>query len=420
MNIWQKMKAPFSGESAGLHKTIAVVAVITLLLAIPVTLTLVQSQQDIRQEAAQRKRNNNNNNNNYRQSNYGSNSAKESNYARGPQERIVPTAAPPGGTQASYTYITINPGQPTPPGAVCSGRTCRLPSPTKIPPGGAVSAYVDIVIPPGQPLPPGAICTRSQPPTCQVTPTPISVSPDLIPTLSCNHAGSNPNTCIKPWLTPPPGYWDAPGGGTYCDKPGVNQDTCVSRLTPTPDYSSCDNYGVNQANCVNHTPTPGGGAESGYGGGGGGGGSTNPICRFFPAFPGCNITPTITPGTGNPTTTPSVGPGTLVPTSPASGNGSTRNFALDLVLHGIGSGGDVVNVGGGNPNPQTVERAVQMQFFDAQNRPAGTATGVLTYDNTSGTYKGIVSLPLPAGAYTALITTDNYIQSTPRGIIQVQ
>lgn len=387
-NVWQKITSPFSGESAGLHKLIAVLAVLALLIAIPVTLTLVQSQQDIRQEAAQRNRNNNN----YRQSGYDTNSPKESNYANSNnKERIVPTNPPTGAPQPTFAYVTLKPGEPTPVGSVCSGGANNM-----------ICRIVPTITSTGT-------CTGWQCP-----PTPTSVPPDLLPTLSCNHAGSDSNACIKPWLTPPPGYFDAPGGGTYCDKPGANQSTCISRLTPTPDYSSCDNYRVNQNNCIHETPTPqvdGGGGSGGSGGSGGGsgGGSLPAVCKLLPMLPQCKVTPTTNPGGG-----------TISPTSPATGTGPTRTFALNLILHGIGSGGDVINPSGGNPNPQTVERGVQMQFFDSQNRPAGTATGVVTYDAASGTYKGTVSLPLPAGSYTALVTTDNYIQSTPRGIIQVQ
>jgi hypothetical protein len=347
-NVWQKITAPFSGESAGLHKLIAGLAVLALLLAIPVTLTLVQSQQDIRQEAAQRNRNNNNNN--YRQNSYDTNKPNESGYNQANnRDRIVPTNPPTGTPQPTFAYVTLKPGEPTPAGAICSGgannRTCRIePTPTR---------YYE--------------------------------------------------------------YGDGVGGDTYddCDRGIANMNNCSYNPAAQSQYTQ--NVCSDAKDCTNilltQTPIPttydGGGSG---GSGDGGSGSNNPLCSLFPTLPGCS--------SNNPTPTGSGGATT--PTSPATGTGPTRSFALNLVLHGIGSGGDVVNVGGGNPNPQTIERPVQMQFFDAQNRPAGTATGVVTYDPTSGTYKGTVSLPLQSGAYTALVTTDNYIQSTPRGIIQVQ
>ncbi len=342
-NVWQKITSPFSNESAGLNKLIAVLAVLALLIAIPVTLTLVQSQQDIRQEAAQRNRNNNN----YRQSGYDTNSPKESNYANSPnKDRIVPTNAPTGVAQPTFAYVTLKPGEPTPAGAICSGgannRTCRInPTPTR---------YYE--------------------------------------------------------------YGDGVGGDIYddCDRGIANMNNCSYNSAAQAQYHQ--NFCSDAKDCTNPllTQNPIPTTYDGGGSGGGGGGSNNPVCSLFPTLPGCSSNNPAPTGSG----------GAITPTSPATGTGPIRSFALNLVLHGIGSGGDVVNVGGGNPNPQTVERPVQMQFYDAQNRPAGTATGVVTYDPTSGTYKGTVSLPLQSGAYTALVTTDNYIQSTPRGIIQVQ
>lgn len=70
-------------------------------------------------------------------------------------------------------------------------------------------------------------------------------------------------------------------------------------------------------------------------------------------------------------------------------------ITFDLLLHGIGKAGDNVlpgAAGGGNINPKHPLRQVEVNLFGASNQLKATGSGFVTFDPTSGSFKGKINM----------------------------
>ena len=112
----------------------------------------------------------------------------------------------------------------------------------------------------------------------------------------------------------------------------------------------------------------------------------------------------VTP-TPNPTNTP-------MPTATPVPN--SIRAAVTLLLHGIGKAGDNVSPGStGNTTPVTPQRSVVLQFINSQNVVVSQATGLVTYNNTTGDFRGTIDagVALPSGTYIVKAKSPNYLSS---------
>lgn len=121
--------------------------------------------------------------------------------------------------------------------------------------------------------------------------------------------------------------------------------------------------------------------------------------------------PTATPTAATPTEV-------LSPTAIAS---NAATLQLNLVLHGIGAGGDNANPTANslsNKNPMTKERNTVVSIFDVNNNLVASATGSLKYSSPSGSFTGTVSTAtaLAAGKYSLKVRTDNHLTRLVGGI----
>lgn len=138
-------------------------------------------------------------------------------------------------------------------------------------------------------------------------------------------------------------------------------------------------------------------------------------------------TPTPTPIQSVPTSTPTsivtvapttpVATSTLIPTTaPEEG---TTSVVVNLMLHGIGEGGDAVNPNSqGNMNPLHPQRTVSVDVYNAQNQLVATKQGIITFNTASGAFTGNISLgnTITTGAHTIRIKVDQYLRGIVAGI----
>jgi len=97
-----------------------------------------------------------------------------------------------------------------------------------------------------------------------------------------------------------------------------------------------------------------------------------------------------------------------------------RTFNLTILLDGIGRAGDVINPGSqGNSDPLLTQRDVFFDIYDEENDLVAELEGVVSYDTTSGSYKGTVKTPLLSGAYSAIIDLFNYPEEAVPGILNL-
>jgi hypothetical protein len=91
---------------------------------------------------------------------------------------------------------------------------------------------------------------------------------------------------------------------------------------------------------------------------------------------------------------------------------------LIVCLHGLGNCGDSSNPhGAGNLNPKHPQRIVTISVYNSQNILATTTQGTITYDPSSGVFKGIINIGgLASGAYLVKVKTDQYLQAQIPGI----
>lgn len=100
---------------------------------------------------------------------------------------------------------------------------------------------------------------------------------------------------------------------------------------------------------------------------------------------------------GNPT--PTVQPG-------------STNLSMNILLHGLGQGGDNANPsGGGNQNPTRPNRTINVTLTDINNATLPPAQGTLIFSQTSGSFQGIVPLGnnFTTGVYRPNIKVNQYL-----------
>ncbi len=104
--------------------------------------------------------------------------------------------------------------------------------------------------------------------------------------------------------------------------------------------------------------------------------------------------------------------------SPTPAPGATK-LALTIFLHGIGRGGDSANPNSqGSPTPLHFKRRINIEIFNPQNQLVVGTEGEITYDSSSGSFKGIVDVgsPLQTGNYTVKVKTSQYLKTLVPGI----
>jgi hypothetical protein len=128
-------------------------------------------------------------------------------------------------------------------------------------------------------------------------------------------------------------------------------------------------------------------------------------------------TPDITPTEASASATPIESGQT--PTSEPTGSASvTTKVDLQLLLHGLGIGGDNVSAtGGGNMTPLHPEREVTIEFFDTQNKLAASKSGTVTYASDSGKFTGTIDLGnVVNGQFLIKVKSDQFLKSQVSGI----
>lgn len=140
----------------------------------------------------------------------------------------------------------------------------------------------------------------------------------------------------------------------------------------------------------------------------------NTVLAKSPQFTLVGPTPTmgstITPTAALPTAT-------LAPANtPIPGSTSV---AVNLLLHGIGKGGDAVNAGSlGNMTPLRPQRTVTVDVYDVQNQLVLSKQGTVTFNATAGNFTGYVDLgtQFTTGLYTVKVKTEQHLRGLVGGI----
>lgn len=135
--------------------------------------------------------------------------------------------------------------------------------------------------------------------------------------------------------------------------------------------------------------------------------------QLFTVTGGSSTSPTATtiPST---TTVPSL---TTVPTEPVE-EGNTY-ATVNLLLHGIGKGGDAVNAGGtGNMSPLRLQRTVTVDIYDVNNQLVLSKQGTVNFNPTLGNFSGNVALgdSFNTGMYTVKVKSEQYLRGLVSGI----
>ncbi len=124
-----------------------------------------------------------------------------------------------------------------------------------------------------------------------------------------------------------------------------------------------------------------------------------------------SITPTKTPIPVIPTNTPA-------PTQTPIQN--STSLSITVKLHGIGTGGDVVNPSStGNQNPVNPTRNITAEMYQAStNTKVADIAGTVNYDSASGTFKGTLNAPstITTNGYNFRIKSDRYLITQLLGV----
>ena len=102
---------------------------------------------------------------------------------------------------------------------------------------------------------------------------------------------------------------------------------------------------------------------------------------------------------------------------------SGTQFAVTILLHGVGHGGDnVAPDSQGNDKPIHIQRTAAVEVYDSNNVLVASPTGTVTFDPHTGTYKGIISVgrTLPAGAYITKITVAHHLNKSAVTIVTIK
>jgi hypothetical protein len=97
-------------------------------------------------------------------------------------------------------------------------------------------------------------------------------------------------------------------------------------------------------------------------------------------------------------------------------------FAIIVLLHGVGHGGDnVAPNSNGNDRPIHIQRTAALQIYDSNNTLVASPTGVVTFDPLTGTYKGIIDVGrvLPPGAYITKIIVAYHLNKSAVKIVTI-
>jgi hypothetical protein len=132
------------------------------------------------------------------------------------------------------------------------------------------------------------------------------------------------------------------------------------------------------------------------------------------------VYPSVSP-TRPPTIIPSptlpVATSTPVPTvTVAPGNTAV---SLNLLLHGIGKGGDSANPNsGGNPSPRRTQRNVTVEVYNSQNQLILTKQGNVSFGAANGNFTGQVDLgtTIATGVYSVKVKTTQFLNTLVPGI----
>ncbi|HVZ67574.1 MAG TPA: VWA domain-containing protein [Patescibacteria group bacterium] len=94
---------------------------------------------------------------------------------------------------------------------------------------------------------------------------------------------------------------------------------------------------------------------------------------------------------------------------------------LNLALVGIGTASSDSARLGINSTPQRPQRVTQIQIYNAQNQMISSNSGSVTFDPTSGTYKGTITLGnnFQTGSYLIKTRLDNTLFKTTPGIVSI-
>lgn len=145
--------------------------------------------------------------------------------------------------------------------------------------------------------------------------------------------------------------------------------------------------------------------------------STVPSPTLILPSPSILPTSTITPSatltsTQAPSNTPS-------PTLTAA----ATSFAFDILLHGIGNGGDNANSSSkGNFDLDDEKAKISIDIYDIQNSLVLNKTGELLFSSESGSFKGSVDMgtQLTSGSYTIKIKADKYLRASVPGLVNIK
>lgn len=115
-----------------------------------------------------------------------------------------------------------------------------------------------------------------------------------------------------------------------------------------------------------------------------------------------------------PTPTPTAAPTAVPPPNAAK-------FNLDVILHGIGIGGDNANPTANsfsNKEPLNPIQNASVRIYNSSNQLFATASGEVTYSSESGSYKGILTADkaITAGPYIVRVTVDRHLTRLVPGI----
>ncbi len=128
-----------------------------------------------------------------------------------------------------------------------------------------------------------------------------------------------------------------------------------------------------------------------------------------------SISPTVTP---TPIVNPTLNPTNIPTTIPQPGTG----ISLNLLLHGIGAGGDNANPrSGGNTNPVHPQRSVSVELHDTSNHLMLTKNGTVNFNSTTGNFTGTIDMgtAFTSGTYTVKVKTGQFLKTIVPGIQSV-
>ncbi len=202
-------------------------------------------------------------------------------------------------------------------------------------------------------------------------------------------------------LPPPPSATQVPPTPTYTPVPPT--PTALPTQTPTPAPTAVPTCTPRPA-CLDAQPRcllpePAGG--------------------FCPTTATVIPTPTATVAP-TPTQVPTATPLPTIPPEPTATPvpGATM-VRVNLLMHGIGRGGDSVSANSqGNYYLQRPQRTVSMDVYDVENRLVISKLGTVLFDPSFGGFSGAIDLgtAFPTGIYTIKVKTDQYLRGLVSGI----